>query len=200
MSEKSTSKNTTDELLASVVKSVNEILQQYANESERAAVILAAARMDVLLYQLISKVLLPNTGKGDELFDGDTPLSTFSAKINLAHRLRLIAPDLARALHLFRKVRNDFAHDVYGCQIESSPHADRIKEILALANTCAAYRNLLPRFKKNLLSNKSAFVAEFYTALAILLSLLEIGYSIAKPIGDKYFFTDGPIQIAYEEP
>jgi len=72
-------------------------VEEFARETDRAAVVLGAARLDAQLYQLISKVLAPCSGSNDELLDGDSPLATLSAKINIAYRLGLIDAALARA-------------------------------------------------------------------------------------------------------
>ena len=77
--------------------------EEFGGETDRAAVILGAAKLDILLYHLIQKTLLPNTSSNDELLDGDAPISTFSSRINLAFRLGLIDPELTRALHLVKK-------------------------------------------------------------------------------------------------
>jgi hypothetical protein len=52
----------------------NDFLEEFRTESDRAAVILAAARIDLHLYHLLQHVLLPNPSKSDELLEGDSPL------------------------------------------------------------------------------------------------------------------------------
>jgi len=61
-------------------------LQDLNQEGDRAAVILSASKLDMLLLQILQKSLLPCPHSEDDLFDGDRPLSTFSAKISRAHR------------------------------------------------------------------------------------------------------------------
>ena len=87
------------------------LIEEFKKESDRAAVILEVARLDILLYQLLVSVLLPSVTKDDVLFDGEGPLSTFNAKIDLAYRLGLIDDKFAHALHMVRKIRNSFAHE-----------------------------------------------------------------------------------------
>jgi hypothetical protein len=95
---------------------------EFKNETDRAAVIVGAAKLDYLLYQILGRYLLPITGtKDDELLEGDSPLSTFSSRINLCHRLGLIDTQFARSLHLVRKIRNTFAHEVSGCRLGTPP-------------------------------------------------------------------------------
>jgi hypothetical protein len=107
-----------------------EFVKEFKTESDRAAVILGAAKLDALLGQIIDRYLLPTSGSADELLDGDSPLSTFSAKINASHRLGLIGPQFAKSLHLVRKIRNSFAHEVVGVSLQSGSHADRLKSLL----------------------------------------------------------------------
>jgi hypothetical protein len=105
---------------------------EFKNESDRAAVILGAAKIDTILYQILKGFLLPSTEAQDELLDGDTPLSTFHAKISLAYRLGFIDRGFTRALVIVRKIRNSFAHETSGGSLNSSPHRDRIRELKRL--------------------------------------------------------------------
>ena len=70
-------------------KAFNEFAKEFREESDRAAVILGAEKLDLYLYQILIKVLFPNASSQDDLFNGDGPLSAFSAKIHLCYRLRL---------------------------------------------------------------------------------------------------------------
>ena len=106
-----------------------EFYVEFKSESDRAAVILGTAKLDLLLYQLLAKFMVPNVGSEDELFDGDAPLSTFHAKIQMAYRLGLIDRNFVRALHLIRKIRNSFAHEAIGCDLSSGAHRNRVKEL-----------------------------------------------------------------------
>lgn len=105
-------------------------VNEFKGESDRAAVILGAAKLDTLLAQIIERFLLPSTGSIDELLDGDSPLSTFSSRINASYRLGLISSDFAKVLHLVRRIRNSFAHEVVGVSLQSGAHADRLKSLL----------------------------------------------------------------------
>ena len=108
-----------------------ELISELLHESDRTSVILGAAKIDILLYQLLIKFLLPNPTSRDDLFDGDSPLSTLSSKINLCFRLGLIDSGTSKALHLIRKIRNSFAHEISGCQLDVVPHKDRVKELVS---------------------------------------------------------------------
>ena len=104
--------------------------QEYKNETDRACVVLGAASLDHLLTQILSKHLRPCPNDNDPLFDGNGPLSTFSSRIMLTYRLGLIDEPFARTLHLIRKIRNDYAHDVSSSKLSDGQHANRIREIV----------------------------------------------------------------------
>lgn len=103
---------------------------EYEKETDRAAVIVAAAAFDSSLAALIGHFLVAVPSASDDLFDGpNAPLASFSAKIALAHRLGLISSRFARNLHLVRKIRNDFAHNISGASFEDASVRSRILEL-----------------------------------------------------------------------
>ncbi|MBX9848016.1 MAG: hypothetical protein K2X64_01880 [Rhodocyclaceae bacterium] len=105
-------------------------LSEFAKESDRAAVIVAASIFDNSLRDLLKQYLVPNASGTDELFDGtNAPLATFSAKIAFAHRLGLISGSFARNLHLIRRIRNEFAHNIHGGSFEDTAVKSRVMEL-----------------------------------------------------------------------
>lgn len=103
---------------------------EFSKESDRASVILSASLLDIALHDLLINYLLPSTTTADDLFDGaNAPLSTFSSKIILVHRLGLISAKFCRGLHLIRKIRNEFAHNIHGCTFEESRVRSRVLEL-----------------------------------------------------------------------
>ncbi len=112
------------------VEEFRTFAEEFKNESDRAAVILGTAQLDLLLFQLLDCTLLPVTGGKDELLEGDSPLATFSSRINICYRLGLIEPEFVRALHLVRKIRNSFAHEVSSATLATGAHRDRVRELI----------------------------------------------------------------------
>jgi len=108
---------------------IESIVTEFKNESDRATVILGAAKIDAQLYLLLSKFLKPSISSQDELLDGDNALGTLSSKISIAYRLGLIDAHFAKSLHLIRKIRNSFAHEFKTMSIASGGHADRVREL-----------------------------------------------------------------------
>ena len=104
---------------------------EMGGEGDRAAVILAAAKLDLQLVQLLQRRLVACASSNDELLDGDSPLGTFSSRINLTYRLGLIDAEFARALHLVRRIRNAFAHEIDSRTLTLGSHRDRVRELSA---------------------------------------------------------------------
>jgi DNA-binding MltR family transcriptional regulator len=105
-------------------------VQEFAKETDRACVILAAAMIEQALDVLIRTRLVPTPSQEDPLLDGPyAPLATFSAKIEASHRLGIISPGFARDLHLIRRIRNEFAHNVTGCDFTDASVRSRIAEL-----------------------------------------------------------------------
>jgi len=119
---------------------------EFKNESDRAAVVLAAAKLDYFLRATLESFLLPCSTGDDELLDADRPLSTFSSRINIAARLGLIAPDLAGALHLVRRIRNSFAHEHSGVSLAAGPHRDRLDTLVQPMRAHWAFKFMLTYF------------------------------------------------------
>lgn len=104
--------------------------KEFAKESDRAAVILTASIMDNALHELLKNYFVPNASTNDDMFDGsNAPLSTFSAKITIAHRVGLISSKFTKDLHLIRKIRNEFAHNIHGCSFDDSRVRSRVLEL-----------------------------------------------------------------------
>jgi DNA-binding MltR family transcriptional regulator len=103
---------------------------EFGKETDRAAVILTASIADELLRTLIAARLVPVSSSNDDLFDGaNAPLGTFSARIEAAYRIGLVSVKFARDLHLVRRIRNDFAHNIQGCSFDDAKVKSRIVEL-----------------------------------------------------------------------
>ena len=122
-----------DNISKEVGQLFSEYMEQLEKESERGTVIVSAALMDEALEELIKAMLVPSPGKEDKLFDGAyAPLDSFSAKIDFAYRLGIIASLTRDSLHLIRKLRNDFAHSALHMSFETNSVKNRIRELFKL--------------------------------------------------------------------
>jgi len=101
--------------------------EEFEKESDRACVILAVAMLDQALEALLKARLVPTSSSKDGLLEGAyAPISTFSARIDLAHRIGLISTKFCRDLHIIRDIRNDFAHDIRGCTFHNDAVRNRV--------------------------------------------------------------------------
>jgi len=158
---------------------------EFLNETDRAAVILGAAKLDILLYQILERFLLAEASSTDVLLDGDSPLATFSAKIKLVYRLGLIDKDIARALNLVRRIRNSFAHELSGISLNTGSHRDRVKELVAPFKVLPGFQQFLNEYFKD----KPGPAGEFRAVVATLSLRLEGLFDAISPIDDKNAFT-----------
>ncbi|MBE9112147.1 hypothetical protein IQ273_22340 [Nodosilinea sp. LEGE 07298] len=106
-----------------------DLFLELVYESDRAAVVLGAAKLDELLRELLESQLIPPRNSKDNFTDSDGPLGTFSARAQAAYRLGLLSEDVASKIDSFRRIRNEFAHRIDIGKIEDAPIADRISSM-----------------------------------------------------------------------
>lgn len=91
------------------------MIQSLLKESDRGCVILGAAMLDELLEELLTSFCrqAPQDVKSSvkPLFRGFAPLSTFSARIQVAYALGILPNHVRDDLEIIRRIRNDCAHD-----------------------------------------------------------------------------------------
>lgn len=160
-------------------ESFNAFLKEFSEESDRAAVVLGAAKLDFSLYQLLVRFLLPSSGSRDELLEGDSPLSTFSAKINLCFRLGLIDAEFTRALHMIRKIRNEFAHDVSSSKLDAGSHRDRIRDLIAPISTLDIFNNVK---EDTFFSVREPASKDFLTMLSLMVFVIDLELDEVKTV------------------
>jgi hypothetical protein len=108
------------------------VLQEFAADTARGGVLVGAAACDRFLELLLKAFMAPSPTAGDPLFDTERPLSSFSARIDLAFRLGLVEAGGARALHLLRRIRNSFAHETHAARLDAQPFRDQAGELVRL--------------------------------------------------------------------
>lgn len=161
--------------------SFEEFVNEFRDESDRASVILGAAKLDLVMYQILREYLIAGPNSTDELLDGDGPLGTFSAKINLLFRLGLVDAQFTRALHMVRKIRNAFAHEVKGCSLDSGSHCDRIKELVAPMKHLPFFKD----FRTHFFNEKVGASVDFRAGLAIMVGRLEALFENVTPLSNS---------------
>lgn len=118
-----------------------ELFQHIADESPRGMVLIIAAELDRMLLVAIKELLHEGAGLKELDRDNQGPISTFSARINLAQALGIIGVTEHRDLHLIRKVRNDFAHSV-SATLDDQSIRGRISELSHARNTASPEENI----------------------------------------------------------
>lgn len=105
-------------------------IAEFSKESDRGAVIVAASIFDATLESLLKQYFVASPGAADDLFDGaNAPLATFSSKVAMAFRLGLISGKFCRNLHLIRRIRNEFAHNIHGGSFDDTAIKSRVLEL-----------------------------------------------------------------------
>lgn len=100
-----------------------------AERNARPLVIVGASRIDDLLAGMLRSFLLPKRAKDqDELLEGDSPLSTFSAHIKMCRRLGFIDETLYLAIDRLRTLRNLSAHSI-SFDYSKAPVRDHLAEL-----------------------------------------------------------------------
>jgi len=161
------------------------------NETDRAVGIIGAAKLDLLLYQIIQKFLLPCSSGRDDLLDGESPLGTFSAKINFAQRTGLISSDFAWGLNIIRRIRNSFAHELSNLSLESGAHLDRIKEL----EGSFAQSDIIDTFIKAFFNKNETYRNIFISIIAIMSVRLELVFLNMSKLSDKDAMDIAPPQV-----
>jgi hypothetical protein len=88
-------------------------LFDYEEPNDRAIVIVGATFLETLLEHLLYAFLIDDKKKTEKLFGYGGPLGTFSGKIKMAYCLGLIYKPVRDDLNCVRKIRNEFAHNLY---------------------------------------------------------------------------------------
>ena len=80
-------------------------------ETDRGCALFASSYLDKALSDLLLCALAYDKKIKNDLFNGNAPLASFSARIKLAYYLGKISNVERRDLDLIRKIRNDLAHN-----------------------------------------------------------------------------------------
>jgi hypothetical protein len=93
---------------------VQAILDEVKSQTDRGAAIVSAAVLDDILRMLIlARFIELSVTRKEALFDRiNAPLSSFSARIEVAFATGIFSNDARVALHFVRKIRNAFAHRI----------------------------------------------------------------------------------------
>lgn len=120
-----------------------ELLTNLVAESDRGAVLIGASHVDRHLGRLFEEIAPSELGKKSRkaLLEYPGPLSTFSARVEVAYATRIIGRRLYDSLHALRRVRNDVAHQPSSFNLREQ--ADRIRLMYGLGPTMPVAVNRL---------------------------------------------------------
>lgn len=165
----------------------NLFMEEFEKESDRASVILSVAMLDQALENILKARLLPIGTSEDNLLEGSySPISTFSSRIDLAHRLGLISTKFCRDLHIIRRVRNNFSHNITGCSFDDASVCDQVNALICSSGVTK--RNPKRRTKQYVEGSKGDFQMTISWMLWHLCGLLEYIESI-KPTNEEFGYT-----------
>jgi hypothetical protein len=138
-------------------------LEELKTQSDRGAAVIAAAVLDDLLEFLILQRLINLGAERRESLFGRTgaPLSSFSAKIEMAYALGVIANEMRLGMHLIRDVRNEFAHRIEQITFD---HPDVAKIIET---------RLMGPLQKPGKSNRAKYIDSFSVIAMLIYGVLE---------------------------
>src|SRR5215213_9167554 len=110
----------------------SELLQTVVGESDRGAVLIGSAHVENYMQSLFEGVFPEKLSKDTrrKLLKYTGPLSSFSARIDIAYATRLIPVQLYNALHALREIRNEVAHSPGTFKLQGQE--ERLAKIYAL--------------------------------------------------------------------
>jgi len=88
-------------------------LFSYTEKDDRTIAILGGTFLEMMLEHILLAFLPENNKDVEKLMDYNQPLGSFSNKITIAYCLGLIDEAIKDDLTYIRKIRNEFAHDLY---------------------------------------------------------------------------------------
>jgi DNA-binding MltR family transcriptional regulator len=177
------------------VEKVTEAMQQ---ESDRGCVIFGAAiledDLEGLLREFFRKDKDSVTQVVNPLFRTYAPLSTFSAKTDVAYALRLVSRTTKRKLDIVRRLRNDFAHEPGPLTFDAPEFQDHLRVLTSGGKPAAPTPDgdvLMPglgNLTKRQFVNRFAFILAV-TGLSIRIQItrrsLESGEDARTTIDDR---------------
>lgn len=94
------------------IKRMMALIEEIEGQTDRGAAIVGAAWVEEAISAAIESFLQSDQKAWQRLFDGNGPLATLSAKIDLSRLLGLVSETIRSDLHIIRAIRNEFAHQI----------------------------------------------------------------------------------------
>lgn len=107
-------------------------IDEFQNESDRAAVVLGAAVVDTLLEELLRAFFVDDSTAADQLLGVERPLGSFGARGRAAYCLGLVSKEHFDDLRTLGRIRNRFAHDLHGLDFRDTSVRDLCLNLKAI--------------------------------------------------------------------
>jgi hypothetical protein len=98
-------------------------------ETDRGCALVAGSYLDAELKKLLKANLVEDKPTFEKLFAQDRPLGSFSARIDCSYLIGLIPRTARQDLHLIRKIRNNFAHELWNLSFDSPSIRSRCAQL-----------------------------------------------------------------------
>ena len=109
------------------LQDLERAMEEIQNDHPRSAAIVGATYLDdVTRLAILTKLVDLSKDETDRLFVGFAPLSSFSAKIQMAYAMGLIGKKTRHDLKTIRDIRNVFAHASVSVTFETEAVANAI--------------------------------------------------------------------------
>jgi|GEM_PF-3186318 len=119
------------EQTAAMMSRYVEIFDSLQAESDRGCVLVVGSMIELVIEEQISRRIIPAVNKSGELVGrGSKPISSFSAKIDLAYALGLFPEEEWRVYHQLRELRNTCAHEIKQQHFNANHFSDRMLNII----------------------------------------------------------------------
>jgi DNA-binding MltR family transcriptional regulator len=114
-----------------LAREVLQLRQTLSRETDRGVALTAGAYLDEMLTALLTAFFVNHAKIAAEFFAPAGPLGSFSAKIDMSYALGLLSAKARFALHIIRRIRNEFAHVSAGLTFGDEAVASRCGALCA---------------------------------------------------------------------
>jgi hypothetical protein len=109
---------------------INEVFHEALTQDDRTAAIILGSVLELTLQEAIQgRFTTISNSVLENIFDGNGPLATFSAKIDVGFAMGIFGPQTRNDLHSIRWIRNRFAHDMAPLTFETPDISNRTTQI-----------------------------------------------------------------------
>ena len=169
----------------------NRYLDAVQKESPRGQLLILTSMIDESIKELLQGFFKPLRGSkrdGDKLFASMGPLSSFSARIEMAYRVGLISKDSADCYDILRKLRNECAHETGHFSFAIKKYAERFKLFQKLSfSVCGMTKFITPKHEADIaehFTKNTIGGIGFFALLHII--VLKRGIAELKVVEDKF--------------